>query len=162
MLPSSHETRFDAVDQAILKILQQEGRISVAELGRRVNLSPAAIHARLRRLEEQAIQGYAALLRPEAVGYDMLCFVSVTLRSHTPKQVEEFRAAVQAMPEVLECHHVTGEYDYLLKVAIRNRRDLERFLVRRLTPVAGGGRIHTSLVLTEVKNTTALPIGDGK
>jgi DNA-binding Lrp family transcriptional regulator len=153
----------DDLDQAILTQLQQSGRASITELARRIDLSPPATHARIRHLEAQGIiRQYTALLDRERVGYDMLCFVSVTLRSHTPEQVEEFRSAIQAMPEVLECHHVTGEYDYLLKVVIRNRRDLERFLVRRLTPVAGGGRIHTSLVLTEVKNTTEVPIGDPK
>ena len=62
------------------------------------------------------------------------------------------------MPKVLECHHVTGEYDYLLKVAIRNRKDLEHFLLHQITPIPGVARIHTSLVLTEVKSTTALPL----
>jgi DNA-binding Lrp family transcriptional regulator len=72
--------------------------------------------------------------------------------------VEAVRAAIREMPEVLECHHVTGEYDYLLKVVIHNRKDLERFVLERLTPVPGVARIHTSLVLTEVKATTALPV----
>jgi Lrp/AsnC family leucine-responsive transcriptional regulator len=62
------------------------------------------------------------------------------------------------MPEVLECHHLPGEYDYLLKVALRNRRELERFVVERLTPLPGIARIHTSLVLSEVKSTTTLPL----
>jgi Lrp/AsnC family leucine-responsive transcriptional regulator len=65
---------------------------------------------------------------------------------------------MRKMPEVLECYHITGEYDYLLKVALRNRKDLERFVVDRLTPVPGVARIHTSLVFTEVKSTTALPL----
>jgi Lrp/AsnC family leucine-responsive transcriptional regulator len=71
------------------------------------------------------------------------------------------RAAMRDLPEVLECHHITGEYDYLLKVVIRNRKDLERFVIERLTPIRGIARIHTSLVLTEVKFTTALPLNEG-
>ena len=88
----------------------------------------------------------------------MLCFVHVSLQLHQSQQVEGFERAVAGMPEVLECHHVTGEFDYLLKVAIRNRNDLKRFAVERLTPIPGVARIYTSLVLSEVKSTTALPL----
>ena len=149
----------DTIDKSILAILQCEGRLSNAELARRVNLSPPATHARLRRLEDEGyIRGYAALLDRESTGFDMLCFVQISLQLHQPQQVEAVRAAIREMPEVLECHHVTGEYDYLLKVVIHNRKDLERFVLERLTPVPGVARIHTSLVLTEVKATTALPV----
>jgi DNA-binding Lrp family transcriptional regulator len=149
----------DSTDKLILEILQSEGRLSNAELARRVNLSPPATHARLRRLEEEGvIRGYAALLDREKSGYDMLCFVQISLQLHQPQQVQAVRDAIRDMPEVLECHHITGEYDYLLKVVIHNRKDLERFILERLTPVPGVARIHTSLVLTEVKATTALPV----
>ena len=149
----------DSTDKLILQLLQEEGRLSNAELARRVNLSPPATHARLRRLEEEGyIRQYAALLDREKAGFDMLCFVQISLQLHQPQQVEAVRAAIREMPEVLECHHVTGEYDYLLKVVIHNRKDLERFVLERLTPVPGVARIHTSLVLTEVKATTALPV----
>jgi DNA-binding Lrp family transcriptional regulator len=149
----------DDLDRTILQLLQADGRISNADLARQVNLSPPAVHARVRRLEEAGlIRGYVALLGWEALGYDMLCFIHISLKQHTPQTVADFRAAMQDLPEVLECHHVTGESDYLLKVVIRNRQDLERFVVDRLTPVPGIGRIHTSLALAEVKNTTALPV----
>jgi DNA-binding Lrp family transcriptional regulator len=149
----------DATDLRILEILQRQGRISNADLARQIELSPPATLARAKRLEEQGIiRGYAALLDPETVGYDMICFMHVSLQLHQSQQVEGFERAVSEMPEVLECHHVTGEYDYLLKVAIRNRRDLERFAVERLTPIPGVARIHTSLALNEVKSTTALPL----
>ncbi len=149
----------DTLDKTILKILQAEGRISNTELARRVRLSPPATHARVKRLEEQGyIRKYAALLEAEKVGYDMLCFVQISLQLHALEQVEGFRAAIQEMPEVLECHHITGEFDYLLKVAIRNRKDLERFVVDKLTPTTGVARIYTSLALTEVKSSTVLPL----
>ncbi|MCJ7708063.1 MAG: Lrp/AsnC family transcriptional regulator [Anaerolineales bacterium] len=149
----------DDLDRAILRVLQENGRATNADLARQLHLSPPAIHARVRRLERQGtIHRYVALLDRAKVGYDMLCFINVSLQMHQIEQVERFRDEVQNMPEVLECHHVTGEYDYLLKVAIRNRQDLERFVVRRLTPVPGVARIHTSLVLTEVKTTTAVPL----
>jgi Lrp/AsnC family leucine-responsive transcriptional regulator len=77
------------------------------------------------------------------------------------ENVGNFRALVSQLPEILECYHITGEYDYLLKVAARNRRDLERFIVDRLASIPGVARIHTSLVLNEIKSTTALPLESG-
>lgn len=148
-------------DQSILEILQAEGRVSNAELARRINLSPPATLARVRRLEEDGIiRRYAALLEPEKVGYDMTCFISVSLQMHTEEQVARFRDSIQEMAEVLECHFVTGEFDYLLKVVVRNRAALEQFVVNRLTPIPGVARIYTSLVLTEVKSNTALPLNE--
>jgi len=148
----------------ILNILQTDGRISNAELARRIDLSPPATFARVKSLEEQGyIRGYVALADAEKLGFDLLCFVRVTLQLHNLEQVQAFRQAIQAMPEVLECHHVTGDYDYLLKVALRGRKDLERFLVEALTPAPGVARIHTNLVLSEIKATTLLhPSADSR
>lgn len=150
---------FDDLDREILAVVQTDGRITNVDLAKAVNLSPPAVHTRLRRLEAHGVvQGYAGLLDREKLGYDMLCFVSVKLQRHHTETVTAFRAAIQAMPEVLECHHVTGEYDYLLKVVIKNRADLEQFVVHRLTPVSGIANIHTSLALSEIKSTTAIPV----
>lgn len=149
----------DETDKKALRTLQADGRLSNVELARRIDLSPPATHARLRRLEAEGfITGYTALLDREKAGFDLLCIIQISLQMHQLDQVEAFRELVRQMPEVLECHHITGEYDYLLKVVLHNRKDLERFVVDRLTPVPGVARIHTSLVLTEVKSTTALPI----
>lgn len=149
----------DDIDRAILGEIQQDSAISQVELARRVSLSPPAVHARMRRLEELGIiRQYVALLDREKAGYDMLCLVNVTLQMHQLEQVNNFRAAVQRMPEVLECFFVTGDYDYLLKVIVRNRKELEQFLMDKLTPIPGVARISTSLVLSEVKNTTAILI----
>ena len=112
-----------------------------------------------KRLEQRGyINQYSALLNREKIGYDMLCFVHISLQLHQPEQIEQIRVAINQMPEVLECYHVTGEFDFLLKVVIRNRQDLEHFLLDRLTPVPGVARIYTSLVLNETKSTTILPI----
>jgi DNA-binding Lrp family transcriptional regulator len=149
----------DELDMIILGILQSDGRISNAELARRVNLSPPATLARVRRLEESGyIENYVALVNRQQAGYDMFCFVRVSLQLHDTEQVTGFREAVQHMPEVLECHHVTGDYDYLLKVVAHNTKDLEDFLINRLTPIPGVARIYTSLVLNEVKSSTVIPV----
>ncbi len=149
----------DDYDRAILDALQQDGRIANAELARRLNLSPPAIHARLRRLEEGGlIARYAALLDREKLGFDLLCFVNISLQRHTREHVDVFRDRIHTLPNVLECHHVTGEYDYLLKVVVRNRKELEHLLMEELTPIPGVAHIHTSLVLNEIKAATALPL----
>jgi len=152
----------DELDRAILTILQGNGRISNVELAQRISLSPPATLTRVRRLENLGfIDGYMALVNREKIGYDMICFVSVILSIHQVEQVEGFRKAIQTMPQVLECHHVTGEYDYLLKIVVKNRQDLEQFVMAELTPIQGVARIHTSLVLTEIKQTTVMTIPDG-
>jgi DNA-binding Lrp family transcriptional regulator len=159
MLEYSENNTLDNLDKAILAALQQNGRISNVELARQINLSPPAIHARLKRLEQQGlIQQYTALLNREKAGYDMLCFVHLNLQLHHHEKVETVRTTIQAMPEVLECYHLTGSFDYLLKVVIRNQKDLERFVMHQLTPIPGIARIQTSIVLTEVKSTTMLPL----
>ncbi|MEO8397988.1 MAG: Lrp/AsnC ligand binding domain-containing protein, partial [Chloroflexota bacterium] len=94
------------------------------------------------------------------VGYDMLCLINVTLEMHHIQNINLFRDAVTQMPEVLECYFITGEFDYLLKVAVRSRKELERFLMEKLTPIPGIARIATSIVLTEIKFTTGLSLTD--
>ncbi len=159
MIEYSAENGLDDIDISILQQLQKNGRISNADLARYINLSPPATHARLKRLEQVGfIDDFVTLLNRGRLGYDMLCFVNISLQMHQPEEVKRFRKAIEVMPEVLECFHVTGEFDYLLKVVIRNQKDLERFLVKRLTPIPGVARIYTSLVVNEVKNTTALPL----
>ena len=149
----------DELDRRILGLLQVDASISSAELARRVELSAPGLQKRLRKLRDGGvIKGQVAILNREAVDLDLLCFVHVTLAHHQPDGVSGFRRAVQEMPEVLECHHLTGEFDYLLKVVAANHRELERFLVHRLTPTPGVDRIRTSIVLNEIKASTALPV----
>ncbi|MFQ5421753.1 MAG: Lrp/AsnC family transcriptional regulator [Anaerolineae bacterium] len=149
----------DDKDHDLLRHLQADGRLTNTELARRLDLSPPGLQKRLRKLEEAGvIEGYFMRVNREAVGFDMLCFVQATLARHEPEAVANFKTAVQTMPEVLECHHITGEYDYLLKIVVRNRKHLEQFIVETLTPVRGMDKIRTSLVLSEIKETAVLPL----
>jgi Lrp/AsnC family leucine-responsive transcriptional regulator len=149
----------DDTDKAILTELQADSSISNVELARRISLSPPAVHARIKSLEERGyVRQYAAILDREKVGYDMLCLVNVTLQMHNMENINLFRDAINQMSEVLECYFITGEFDYLLKVAVRSRKELERFLMEKLTPIPGIARIATSIVLTEIKFTTSLDL----
>lgn len=151
----------DSVDRLILRKLQEDSSISNVELARQVNLSPPAIHARIKRLEQLGfILKYTAILNREQLDFDMLCFIQVSLQVHEAEQVAFFRRQIEQMPEVLESYHVTGTIDYLLKVVIKNRADLERFLMQNLMQIPNIARVQTSLVLTEIKSTTMLPIDD--
>lgn len=153
----SQDRALDEIDKAILHELQQHSRISNVELANRVQLSPPAVHSRIKRLEQLGyIDQYTAIINREKVGYDMVCFINVSLQEHQLELMQSFGAAVQEIPEVLECYSVTGDYDYLLKVLVQNRHQLELFIMEKLASIAGIARINTNLVLSEVKNTTQL------
>jgi DNA-binding Lrp family transcriptional regulator len=156
------DKRLDNKDRLLLEHLQDDARMTNTELARRVDLSAPGLQKRVRKLEDAGvIEQYVTLLNRQALGYDMLCFVQVTLQRHEPEAIRNFRKVVLTMPEVMECFHITGEYDYLLKVIIRNREHLETFLVDSLTPVPGMDKIRTSLVLREIKKTSRIPLDDG-
>ncbi|GEB34730.1 MULTISPECIES: Lrp/AsnC family transcriptional regulator [Brevibacillus] len=147
----------DQVDIHILDVLQKDATISNAELARRVSLSPPATHTRVKRLEAEGyINRQVAILDQEKLGFDLLCFVFISTNIHQEKELETLESALRSMPEVLECHCLTGEYDYLLKVAIKDRKGLDSF-IRKLNRL-GISRLQTNLSLREIKSSTVLPI----
>src|SRR5205807_9573797 len=111
MIQSSQQETLDELDIALLRTLQQDGRLSNVDLARTINLSSPATHTRLRRLEQQGyIRQYTALLNQEKVGYDLLCFILVSLQNLQSEQLEKSHEIIRCLPEVLECHYITGEY----------------------------------------------------
>ena len=159
VIQSKSQVSLDETDKTILRLLQADGRVSNAEVARQVGLSAPATHARVKRLEEAGVvRQYTTLLNREAIGFDMVCFINVSLQLHQYEAIERFKELVQDMPEVLECHHITGEFDYLLKAVFRSRDELQEFVVNQLTPIPGMAQINTSLVLIEIKATQELPI----
>jgi Lrp/AsnC family leucine-responsive transcriptional regulator len=149
----------DAVDRRLLKALQEDGRISNAELARRCNLSPAACFERVRRLrEKKVITGYAAMIDPAKVGRGLMIFVEVLLDRTTGDMFEAFAEAVRRQPEVLECHMVAGGFDYLIKARVGDMDAYRAFLGDVLVRMPGVRETRTYAVLEEVKATTALPL----
>jgi Lrp/AsnC family leucine-responsive transcriptional regulator len=149
----------DAVDRRLLKALQEDGRISNAELARRCNLSPAACFERVRRLrEKKVITGYAAMIDPAKVGRGLMIFVEVLLDRTTGDMFEAFAEAVRRQPEVLECHMVAGGFDYLIKARVGDMDAYRAFLGDVLVKMPGVRETRTYAVLEEVKATTALPL----
>lgn len=145
----------DDIDRKLLKILQADGRTSYAELGKAVGLAVSSVNERVRKLSERdVITGVHAHVSPEALGLDLLAFVFV---GWTDPDVEPaFLARIEAEPAVLECHHVTGAWNYLLKVRVRSTRMLEAFLGSVIKGVPGIQRTETLIVLSSPKETAAL------
>lgn len=149
----------DDIDKQVLCLLQENSRMSSAELARQVSLSTPGLQKRLRKLEENgAIGRYLTLVNREALGLNLLCFAQVTLAHHQPECIGQFCDRVKGLPEVLECHHLSGEFDYLLKVVVANHQHLERFLSEKIARIPSVDRIRTSIVLNEIKASTSLPL----
>jgi DNA-binding Lrp family transcriptional regulator len=159
MKPTEQLKQLDSKDRLLLRLLQQNSRVSSAELARQLSLSVPGLQKRLKRLEENGfIEGYVTLINRAALGLDLLCFTQVTLTHQQPECVGQFCERVQGLPEVLECHHLTGEFDYLLKVIVSNPQHLEQFLAEKIRKLPGVDKIRTSIVLSEVKASTSLPL----
>ena len=149
----------DRIDQRILAILQEDGRISNLKLAERVALSPTAVLARVQRLtRERYILGYEARLNPHKLGVGMLVFVEVLLDRTTPNVFDEFKAAVQVHPEVMECHMVAGGFDYLLKTRVGDMHAYREFAGRVLWQLPGVRETRTYAVMEEVKDDARLPL----
>lgn len=148
-----------AVDLRILKALQENARLSNVELSEKVNLSPSQCYRRLRRLEEAGVvQGYTVRVDPETVGLDVTAFVSVSLGKHGENPAARFAESVRDIPEILECHSVTGEADYLLRVTAPDLKAFSDFLMHRLMSIPGVDSVRSSIALECIKRQTALPL----
>ncbi len=143
----------------MLEILQRDGRLTNLELAARVNLSPSACLRRVRTLEEAGvIRSYAAILDPKRVGLGLLAFVNLKLEKRGRMPTDAFARAVKDWPEVLACHALTGDMDYLLRVHVADLDHFSRFVMESLLKHPGVLDVKSSFVLDEVKETTALPV----
>ncbi|WP_299839866.1 Lrp/AsnC family transcriptional regulator [uncultured Jannaschia sp.] len=150
---------YDATDAALLRLVQQDARLTAGQLSERLNLSPSACHRRLQRLEASGIvERTVALLNPRAVGRPTTVFVEISLATQADEVLDAFEAAVARIPDVLECHLMTGAYDYLLKVAARDSEDFALIHRRHLARLPGVAKLQSSFALKTVFHTTALPV----
>ena len=149
----------DRIDRKLLALLQDDGRLSVAELARRVHLSPTPCFERVRRLEREGyIRGYAADLDPAKLGAGLIAFVEVQLDRTTPDVFNRFRDGVIGLTPVQECHMVAGGFDYLIKARVRDFAEYRKFLGEVLVNIPGVRETRTYAVLEEVKSTSQLPV----
>jgi len=149
----------DAIDRALLRELQHDGRVSNQELAQRVHLSPSACLRRVKQLEDGGvIDRYVALVNPKAVGQPGTSYTIVNLERLTTPAIEAFERAVQAVPDILDCYYVAGTNDYLIRFTYNDAADLERFHTEVLMRLPGVLRSNSMLVLRTVKKTTALAV----
>jgi Lrp/AsnC family leucine-responsive transcriptional regulator len=143
--------KLDKLDRELLRLLQADGRLANAELAQRIGLSPSACFRRLQRLETSGvIAGYTALLDGEAIGRPNTVFIEVTLDSQGGTALEAFERAVQACPDVLECHLMSGDIDYLLRVAVADMRDFERVHRQQVAAFPHVARLRTAFAMRAV------------
>jgi len=155
----SQEIDLDSMDRRILTVLQKSGRMSNAELSERVHLSPSACHRRVQRLEKDGyIHDYVAMLDPRKIGLPTTAFVEITLSGQADELLDAFEREVARVPEVLECHLMTGMSDYLLKVVAQDTDDFARIHRQKLARLPGVQGMQSSFALRTVFKTTALPV----
>jgi len=151
--------RLNRTDRKLLEILQRDGRATNLEIAGRVNLSPSACLRRIRALESAGvIRRYVALVEPRKVGLGLMAFVTVKLEKRGRMPTDAFAKAVKDWPEVLACHSLTGDMDYLLRVQVEDLDHFSRFVMDSLLKHPGVLDVKSSFVLEEVKETTALPL----
>lgn len=152
--------KLDRIDRHILKLMQNNGRISNLELADQVGLSPTPCSRRVKRLEDSGlIAGHVTLLNPEALGLNLTAIVGIAMDRHTPDRFESFEKAIADMPEIIECSIVTGQSaDFLLKVVVKDMQHYEKFLLGNLTRLSGVTGVHSSFVLRSLVKKTELPL----
>lgn len=149
----------DRIDRHILQLLQEEGRMSYVELGERVGLSTTPFMERVKRLErEKFILGYGARLNPQKLQANLLVFVEISLYSKSADIFDDFRRAATKLPHVLECHLVSGDFDYLIKARISEMASYRKLLGDILLRLPGVRESKSYIVMEELKETLALPI----
>ena len=153
------EVQFDRTDLRLLAEIQRDGRAPNAELAGRVNLSPSACLRRLQRLEgEGIIAGYGARLAPKLIGLGLQAFVRVQLEKHDQAAIARFADSVVEWDEVVACHALTGDMDYLLQIYVRDLEHFSSFLLDKLLNASGVADVNSSFVLRTVKGFQALPL----
>lgn len=152
----------DRYDRALLRLLQQDARMTNTALAARVNLSESACLRRVRALEESGlIEGYTALVDQQRAGFPVNVFVNITLDSQSQTGLEAFESAVRRVPEVMECYLMTGEHDYLLRLVVADLADFERIHNQHLTRLPSVARVHSSFAMRTVTRSRTLPMRQG-
>ncbi|MBL8060855.1 MAG: Lrp/AsnC family transcriptional regulator [Chthonomonas sp.] len=151
--------KLDETDVAILRLLQSDGRITNADLARKVQLSPPSILQRVRRLEDAGlVDKYVAILSARRLGYHITVYAQISLQLHQDQPIEAFRDSVASIPQIMECYHVSGEFDFLLKILVEDMSAYEALVREKLSTIKGVGKIQSCFVLGTAKHTTEVSL----
>lgn len=154
------EGDLDRFDREILALLQTDATLSAAEIGTRIGLSQSPCWRRIHRLQQAGyIRGQVALLDRQRLGLDVLVFALVKLTAHGRRSLPEFAEAIRERPEVLECFTLMGDMDFLLRIVVPDIQAYEHFFFEVLSQLPGVQEVHSNIAMSEMKSTTALPIG---
>ncbi|WP_298715304.1 Lrp/AsnC family transcriptional regulator [Chitinophaga sp.] len=149
----------DETDKKILRILQQNAKLSHKQIGDAVNRSATPVYERIRKMEEAGVvKGYVALVDHKKVGRSLVVFTAVHLDRHEHEVIKAFEKEIVHAEEVMECYHMTGTDDYLLKVAVRDMDEYQQFIVEKLSRLRNIGTVRSSFVMTEIKHETAFKV----
>jgi DNA-binding Lrp family transcriptional regulator len=151
--------QLDELDISLLRLLQVNSKWTLKELARELNLSTTPVFERIRSLEKEGvITGYAALVDRHKVGKEMVAYCTVTLEQHNKEYIRNFEQAVTQLEEVVECYHIAGVFDYLLKVIVDDINDYQHFVTEKLAALENLGRVQSSFVMNEIKHQVQIPI----
>jgi len=147
---------FDATDKKLLQFLQEDSKQTTKELSLKLSLSVTAVYERIKKLErEGVIDKYVVLLNRNKIQKGFVVFCHLKLMQHTKEFISQFEKEVVQLTEVLECFHVSGDYDYILKICVENMEEYREFMVTKLTTLQHIGSTHSTFMIGEVKNTTS-------
>ncbi len=149
----------DDVDKRIVSELQKDGKLKIKELAAMLNMTNSPVFERIKKLESEGIiSGYNAQINPKKLGFKLIAYCSVTLENHHKETIEQFVKDVEDLPEILECYHIAGLFDYLLKIVVRDMEDYQIFVTQKLSILQNIARVQSSFVMTEIKKTQQLPM----
>ncbi|MBI6530061.1 MULTISPECIES: Lrp/AsnC family transcriptional regulator [Morganellaceae] len=150
--------KLDKVDMQILKLLQADGRLNNAEVAKRVFLSPPACWKRLKLLEQEVIKKYQAVIEPKSLGYNFYAFMNITLDFHSEETMKQFEREILKVDNVIVCHNISGRYDYLLQLVIRDMDDFHHVSMEKIRAIGNIKEMNTSFGIREIKSFKGLPI----
>lgn len=149
--------QLDQIDKHLLALLQKDAKQSIKALAAKVNLSTTAVYERIKNLErKEFIQQYTIVVNPEKVEKEFLSFCMIQLDKHSQENLLEFEKKIKTLPEVLECYHVSGTYDYLIKIRVKNIAEYRSFMVNKLTDIPHIANTQSALSISEVKANTGI------
>ena len=149
----------DPTDRRILKMLQFDGKATIKEMANQLNMTNTPVFERVKRLERDGfIKQYTAILDRQKIGLQMVVFCTVSLKVHHADFLERFEQEVTCLEEVVECYHIAGMFDYLLKVVVKDMDVYREFVSKKLAALENIGKVQSSFVMTEIRHSTALPI----
>jgi Lrp/AsnC family leucine-responsive transcriptional regulator len=149
----------DSIDKKLLYLLQTDAKKTTKELALKLNLSVTAVYERIKKLEREGIiEKYVALINRLKVEKGFVVFCHLKLIQHTREFVTTFEKEITQLKEVIECHHVSGDYDYILKIVVKDMEEYREFLVNKLTTLQHIGSTHSTFMISEVKNTTVISV----